>query len=54
MRTEVQVVGYIENKQSKSKIPSVAASALLGWKGKNVSLPKSGINNVLLKLCMKK
>lgn len=34
MRTEVQVVWYIENKQSKSKIPSVAAQPSLDEEGR--------------------
>ena len=54
MRTKVQVVWYIENKQNRSKMPASAAQLFLDKKGKNVSLPKSGENSLLLKICIRK
>ena len=54
MRTKVQVIWYIENKQNRSKMPASTAQLFLDEKGKNVSLPKSGENSLLLKICISK
>ena len=54
MRTKAQVVWYIENKQNRNKMPASAAQLFLDKKGKNVSLPKSGENSLLLKICIRK